>query len=622
MGLWLQASDYKHIIIMTNGSVGPLLTADVVLYFEEHPEKIQLIQWISPEGQSPLLLIEWFSEFAQLESLDVILSNGVPPPSLSPQVNDEPSSSGLEDVNRASSSLVAMKPSDFLKPKRAQSRWREWLALIGLGLLGFAILIAGLKSMKPYRSLFRKESTLQAKLLHATPDALRAYQLLLEGKILRDGKKYSSALLLMQKDKSLYPEGYLPSIELSAALALTHIPAAELDAKQEWKQFLATLPMETRQKGIAVLGYELSRLLEARKSSASEKSKPKSKKNLQSLDEAVISLERVTRIVPGSEPANRAVHSLFLARAISLSLLTIIENPQQSSKIKDLKQILQKVPDLYVYLAPTDRALVSSLLSQTNQRVYDSGKSQDWSTFLQELWQAHQSTGYLCQMNQTGAAPDVVLYALTQASRYKQKIPELPGLFEECFVGLQSFSKIDARSVISDSTSTLDYVSVGPIDSLIKNNFRKQFPTLSPALRRLSGVKSPAGDWLLALHFNDLLGGRLLGGMRPPTKDKLCGKALYNEQICRQALWAEMRGHWRDAVQILPTFQDDVRSTELASLMERFVLDAAKEILIGQSRQKTKEISDVFKQLKEHGVTEYPELQFVLDYVRTFEGES
>lgn len=183
-GVILQPSDIKHFIITKSDARGPLSTSEVLHYFEQNPEILPSVQWISPESQTPLLLMEWFSDFAPEGELDLILSKAAPAPSSrfgrAKDTSSENSGSG--------SNAHLSKPSDFLTQKTRHRRWRDWLSLFGLGLLGAAIFAVGVRSLRPHRSLVKNENSLRAKLLSSTPDALRTYQLVLEAKIIRDPK--------------------------------------------------------------------------------------------------------------------------------------------------------------------------------------------------------------------------------------------------------------------------------------------------------------------------------------------------------------------------------------------------------------------------------------------------
>jgi hypothetical protein len=56
-------------------------------------------------------------------------------------------------------------------------------------------------------------------------------------------------------------------------------------------------------------------------------------------------------------------------------------------------------------------------------------------------------------------------------------------------------------------------------------------------------------------------------------------------------------------------------------MMQRFVLDSSRDILLSSSKNKAKEILEIFASLKSYGVADDPQLQFVLDYVRSIDTE-
>lgn len=616
-GVILQPSDIKHFIITKSDARGPLSTSEVLHYFEQNPEILPSVQWISPESQTPLLLMEWFSDFAPEGELDLILSKAAPAPSSrfgrAKDTSSENSGSG--------SNAHLSKPSDFLTQKTRHRRWRDWLSLFGLGLLGAAIFAVGVRSLRPHRSLVKNENSLRAKLLSSTPDALRTYQLVLEAKIIRDPKKYASALLAIQKDKLLYPDEHLPSVENTAANALANLSHSELDKIEEWKQLLLSLPSEARQHGVAVVAYELSRIMSVRQLLLAERGKQKSKIIAGALEEVGIVVERLTRIVPGSEPADKLSHGYILARALSLSLVTAIEHPQSADRQKQLKIALDKIPELYPFLSEVDRELISILLALSKQRSVDLLQPADWGKALEQLTLLHPSTRYLCQLNDSGAAADTLLLVLSQASFHKQKIMEIPGLFDGCFVGLRAYPRVAVQSFTAHNAHTLEFRTVGAIDQSLLRDFRLRFPTMNSAIKRISGVKSGVGDWLLTLHFNGLLGSRLLGGRKITDKEKLCGKLGAENSLCMQAKWSELQGRWRDSLPLLAEFQEYASSADLSLMMQRFVLDASRDILLSSSKNKAKEILELFASLKSYGVADDPQLQFVLDYVRSIDSE-
>lgn len=613
----MQPADIKHFIVTKSDARGPLSTREVLRYFEENPELLPSVQWIAPEAQTPLLLLEWFGDFAPEGELDLILSKAAPAPSSrfgrAKDKSTEYSSSGQN--------AHLSRPSDFLSQKKRHGRLRDCLSLLGLGLLGAAIFAVGVISFRPYRSLVKNENSLRAKLLTSTPDALRAYQLVLEAKIIRDPKKYASALLAIQKDKSLYPDEYLPSVENTAANALASLSHSELDKKEEWKQLLLSLPSEARQRGVAVVAYELSRIMSVRQLLLGERGKQKSELTAGALEEVGIVIERLTRIVPGSEPADKMSHGYILARALSLSLVTAIEYPQNAERQQQLKIALEKIPELYPFLSEVDRDLISILLRISMQNSVDLLQPPSWGKSLEQLANLQLSTRYLCQLNDSGAAADVLLFVLSQASFHKQKLIEIPGLFDGCFVGLRVYPRVAAQSFTAQNAHVLEFRSVGAVDQSLLRDFRIQFPTMNHAIKRISGVKSGVGDWLLALHFNGLLGSRLSGGRKVTGNEKLCGKSGPDNSLCMQAKWSEMQGRWRDLLPLIAEFQEYASAADLSLMIQRFVLDSSRGILLGKSKNKAKEILEIFASLKSYGVADDPQLQFVLDYVRSLDAE-
>jgi len=613
----LQTAQLKHIIVTNEAILGPIQTEHVVKLFEKDPLFLKKVNWITPDGRSPLLVFEWFADFAQDADLDKILAQVSAAQSQRPQPSQ--SSEQLPGEPGSSEGANPVVPSTRI---RTPWRWlRDLFALLGLGVLGAALLIVGVRSQRPHRSQLRNERALTAKLLGSTPDALRTYQLLLEGKLTRDLAKYSSALLRIQKDKALYPDGQLPSAEFTAAMALVALNHDELDKKEEWKQLLMSLSPEARQRGLAVVAYELSRMMETRKL-LREKLK-ESRKSLsnavssRALQEINIVLERLTRVIPGSEPEEKILHGMLLARVLSLSLITTLEIPLQVNQTADMKVHLEKVKALYSYLSTADRGAIEILLQLTQKKMEAANQKLDWSKALESFAALNSSTRLLCQLNETGAGADTALFLLSQTAVERQRVPDLTAIFDTCFVGLRAYPRASAQSFANNSANVLEFVGAGSVDEGLLRKFRVRFPTLNPALKSLSGAKNSVGDWLLVLQFNDILGGRLIGSQKTLlAKEKLCGKAQASS-LCAQARWYETRGRWRELAALIPEYQEFLNGDELTLFIQSLVIKSVREILTSKISEQAKEIRELLKSLESYGVADDPQLQFVFDYVNS-----
>ncbi|NBW82553.1 hypothetical protein EBR21_12440, partial [bacterium] len=167
------------MVVTKSNILGPFGTHDVIEIFKKDPQIFHSTQWICPEGENPLLVLEWFSDFAPEGTLEQIIMIDAPAGSLfseqfakfDKRAELPPDHGGLNPSQAA---------------QRAHSRLRDWLALLCLALVGLALFWIGIKVLRPARTLQKTEKPLAAKLLGSTPDALRNYQSLLEGKILRD----------------------------------------------------------------------------------------------------------------------------------------------------------------------------------------------------------------------------------------------------------------------------------------------------------------------------------------------------------------------------------------------------------------------------------------------------
>lgn len=621
----MQLSELKHFIVTDNEAVGPFKTAEVISYLRENPGILHSVQWITPEGDSPLLVMEWFTDFAGEGELEGILARQAPAPSAHPVLwpGDKKGAAEGAKVEPGDNLTRLENGSGKESGKFLQRAWRELLALFGVGLIGFAIFVAGLKSLRPGKPLLGAANALHAKLLSATPDALRTYQDVLESKILRDPKRHALSLIKIQKDRSLYPEGHLPSPELTASLALVHLSHAELDKIPEWKQLLLLLSPESRQRGLAVVAYELSRVVQVRREILSAQGKKKEEHVAAALEEVGVVLERLIRVIPGSEPSERMLHGLLLARATVLSLITILEYPQAASKNAIVTAALERLPEIFSSLTSTDREIVAAMRELTQHSQRQPKKTPQWSGTLEKALGFQSKSGFLCQLIDSGAASEALLFLLQRVSANKQKLPELSGDFEKCFSGLRLSPQLTVAPALEDAAQArLEYVTLGAPDEALLRSFRQSYPTMAPALARLSGKKNAAGDWLLTLYFNGVLDAQLRGNKKSTNQSNLCGKGVSDTLLCARARWAEMQGDWREFVPLLSEFQEQARPGELELIVERFVLDASKEILLRGSKNASKEIGELFINLKKYGVSDNPSIRFVLDYAKSRDGES
>ncbi|MEY4064555.1 MAG: hypothetical protein RIR26_763 [Pseudomonadota bacterium] len=625
--------------------MGPLATREVLELLQKNPSMIGDIQWISPAHQTPLLLREWFFDFAPDVDLEALKAK-VPL-----QAEGEPFAESTDDVEDVEDGTPAMNGSsrddriqtfhpfaseasageespedgEGLADKKKRPRWRDWLGILGLGVLGFAFLTVGARSLRPHKTAYSGKSTMKAQVLGSTPDALRAYQSLLEAKIARDPKKYARALVQIQRDKGMYPEGQIPSAEMTAAIALVNLSNTELDKRDDWKQILSGLSSESRQRGIAVVAYELSRVFDVRRqllTSPSNKKK-KAEQEKKAIDEVAVVLERLTRVVPAGEPRVDGLQGLFLARVLSQSLLTVLEHHSTASKSNSLKESVKTVPALYPFLNAVDKGVVSVLHDLVIRKWEVPAAKTDWNATLSSFVQLNETSRFLCQLNESGAAVDVILYTLARAASEKSVLPEIPALFDECFVGLRVYPRVvGATSPSSDVSSPLEYAGVGPQDEALLRDFRREFPTAHPALSRIAGNRSAAGDWLLALHFNGVTGGRLTGKGRPPKEIQSCEKAKQKSRLCQWVTWVEGTSKWREKINLLPEAQELSKPDEIAQLTRFYVLQSVRDIHLVNSKDKKKEILEVFRATKAMGTEDDPQLQFILDYVQSLDGES
>lgn len=640
-GAELQQAEIKHIVVVNTDVLGPLATREVLELLQNNPSMIGNISWITPARQAPLLLREWMFDFAPDVDLDAMKSR-VPLQSeggeFESSARDEVKESrntaeGMESAKNdriqtfhpfASEPAEDLESSDEPRTK-TRSRWRDWFGILSLGVLGFAVLSVGARSLRPHKTSTHGKRTMKAQILTATPDALRAYQSLLEAKITRDPQKYARSLVQIQRDRGMYPEGQIPSNEVTAAIALVNLSHSELDNREDWKHILSGLPAESRQRGIAVVAYELSRVLDVRRQILNTPAVKKKKTELQkkAIDEVAVVLERLTRVIPAGEPRIDGLQGLFLARTLSLSLITVLELDSLAGKSALLREAVGRVPALYPFINAVDKAVVSLVLDMVNLRLGSPAAKIDWSSSLNTLAQLHETSRYLCQLNESGAAADLVLYTLSRAASNKVALPELPRLFDDCLVGLRLFPRVVGQSSpASDSSSPLEYVATGAQDESLLRSFRREFPTSHAALNRIAGNKSAAGDWLLALHFNGVTGGRLSGKGQPPKEIQRCEKLIPKSRLCQWLTLVEGSVNWRERVNLLPEAHETSKPDEISQLTRFYVLQSVREIYKGNSKQKKKEILEVFRATKTWGSEDDPHLQFILDYVQSLDGES
>jgi hypothetical protein len=613
----LEPADIKHILVTSQTTIGPYTTTEIIDLFKEKHELFNTVMWIAPECGSPVLIVEWFTDYTPSGTLEEILASDVP--------KDQHA-----NFRETPTGKKAELPPDHggLTPAQAQrgrfASLRDVFALVVLAILGLGLLWMGIKTMRPAKILNPLEKKLAAKLLGSTPDALRNYQNLLEGKITRDGQKYARALVSIQKDRALYPEGYLPSGELTAALALVNLTHEELDRMEEWKQLLVRLPAEMRQRGLAVVAYELSRVFAIRRDLLKVQGKSKSvraKAVREAGEEIDVILERLIRVVPQSEPEERVLHGLLLSRLLSLSFVTLLENPQMFNETQRLKTHLEKIPALNAYLSSADTAITGELLDALKIKSSNAKMKIDWSKPIARLVELHSSNRFLCNLNESGAAGDTLLFLIESAAGAKQTLPSPTNLFDGCFVGLRLYPRVSGFSLNAGVSDPLLYVTAGAVDDGLLMKFRTRFPTYSQALSTLGGQRTANGEWLLALYQNRILKGRMTGAK---TKDTvaLCGKAAARSPLCGQVLWNELSHRWRDLITLVPDMREDVRPDEAVLLSQNYIFNAATEVLSSRSVQKVKEFNEAFTAVKDFVDKEDPQIQFLLDYIQSIDLDS
>lgn len=612
---------FSHFVITQSETIGPLTTSEVFNILENDKEFLIRVKWIAPSGLMPVLLPEWLDDFRFEAELNSDSSVGLL------QISNKPLSVaalGGDESNVLRKKGTFGNPKGFTLKSSKLGFLREIVAFFGLGLLGGVILYTGVRSMKPLQSSRATATSAQARQLTATPDALRAYRQLLEAKILRDPNKYALALLSMYKDRELYPPGQMPSLEFLAAQALIHLESRELDRQPDWKEVLNALPPTSRQTGLAVVAYELSRVMAARSDILSKYKQKKARKDAVkvALEEVEVVLERLTRVVGANDSEADVAHALYLAKVIALSLVTVSEHLGEAKQFPQLNEQIKKIPNLYKHLKAVDKEIIEVLKGYVETQLAPDKKLGSASVALERLWSLHSASQYLCQLNDYGSASDSLLYLLSESSRSHQKVPALTGLFEGCFVGLRTYANVAVASYAEESHLNLGFVQVHTPDRGILNEFRARFPTMNQALLRAKGQATASGDWLLALHFNGVLGSQIRLDHGFSSANRKCGKLTLESGVCLQTLWYESRRHWRDLLPFLVEAQDFVRPAELTLLIQRFTLDAAKKIISGNSKSKAKELAELFAGVKNFGISDDPELQLVLDYARSLEDAS
>ncbi|MFZ9520750.1 MAG: hypothetical protein ACO3A4_09750 [Silvanigrellaceae bacterium] len=607
------------MLVTKSNILGPFETQDVIEILRKDPEIFHSIQWICPEGGNPLLVLEWFSDFAPEGALEAIIL-------------EDAQAGSLFSENISRNEKRAELPPDHggLNPVQAvqknHSRFREWFALLCLALVGLALLWIGAKVLRPARALQKPEKPLAAKLLGSTPDALRNYQNLLEGKILRDPKKYARALLSMQKDRSLYPEGFLPSPEMTAAIALIGLTHEELDKLDEWKQLLLRLPPESRQRGLAVVAYELSRVVAVRNNllSVSEqesKKSPSVKLIQQSMEELGIVFERMQRVIPQSESDEPVLQGILLSRLMSLGLLTILEHPLLAAEQPLIKASVANISVLFEKISTADKTLIGELSELAKLRIANPKAKIEWSKSVERIVEFNRLNRFLCQLNETGSGAASMLFLVTQVAKEKQPMPEVGNLFDSCFVGLRVYPRNGGSPLSDVESGGFDYVDPGAVDEGVLRRFRVKFPTFNPALTRLKGTRNSAGDWMLVFYLNGVLPGRLSAAQKN-AKNSLCSKSVEKESVCDQVRWMESLPRWRDRVQLVLDLREDIRPDDVAQLGYNFVFNAAKESVGSHGRKRIKDFYEAVNALKDFVDKEDPRLQFLFDYMQSLGGES
>ena len=74
------------------------------------------------------------------------------------------------------------------------------------------------------------------------------------------------------------------------------------------------------------------------------------------------------------------------------------------------------MPALYPFLNAVDKGVVSVLHDLVVRKWEAPAVKINWSATLSSLVQLNETSRYLCQLNESGAAADVILYSLARAS--------------------------------------------------------------------------------------------------------------------------------------------------------------------------------------------------------------
>jgi hypothetical protein len=607
------------MLVTKSEITGPFETSEVIELLKNDRSLAKNLLWISPQCGAPLLFAEWMADYAPSVSLEELFQDEEDYLSLSvPQMSETGKRVELPPEHGGLTPYSAMR--------LRVSKSRHFLALVALAFLGLSLLWLGTKMMRPARSFYKNGTSLSAKLLGSTPEALRNYQTLLEGKIARDSMKYARALISLQKNRDMYPDGYLPSDELTTAIAFVNLSQSELDQNEEWKKLVNRLPVESRQKGLAVVAYELSRVFSVRKSLL-RMPKPDLKKTIkspvvqQAMDELSIIFERMLRVVPQSDSKEKIVQGMLLARVFSLGLITVLEFPSAASHNQVLKNSIENIQSLSPFVSVSDFRIVSELALQARQRMNNPKVKIQWNKSIENLLDINKQTQFLCQLNETGSGADAVLYMLAQASDDKQQIPGPQNLSDQCFVGLRVYPRVVSESSEGGSAGVLVFANSGPADEGLLRDFRARYPTLHPALNRLNGVKTPIGDWLLVLYQNSVLPGQLMG-LRKSAHNKLCAQSLVQSSLCLQTRWRELSSRWRDLVPLVLEIRDDIKPDELSAFVQNFVYRAAGEAVTGRGRPRVREIREALGAVKDFVNPEDSQLQFIFDYVESLGSET
>ncbi|NBW82545.1 hypothetical protein EBR21_12400, partial [bacterium] len=399
-----------------------------------------------------------------------------------------------------------------------------------------------------------------------------------------------------------------------------------LDKLDDWKQLLLRLPPEARQRGIAVVAYELSRVVAVRNNllSVSDKDSKKSgsaKAIQQAMEELGIVFERMQRIVPQFDSEEPVLQGLLLSRLLSLGLVTVIDQPHAAAEQQMLKEAIEKIFVLNEKISTADRILIGELTQLAKAKMANPNGKIEWNKSIERIVEFNRLNRFLCQLNETGSGAVSMLYLVSQAAKEKQALPEVGNLFDSCFVGLRVYPRNGGSPVSEVESSAFDYLDPGAVDEGVLRKFRLKFSTFNPALTRLRGVKNSAGEWMLVFYLNGVLPGRL-SALHKNTKNSLCSKSVEKESICDQVRWMETLPRWRDRVQLVVDLREDIRPDDLTQLGYNFIFNAAREAVASPGRKRAKEFYEAVNALKDFIDKEDPRLQFLFDYVQSLGSES